>query len=120
VARERRSEERIGLVSERTVAMGSDLSAAGQDLFLTDEIGYLRACLEAAAATPEAFDLAVLLPRVRRAVDAVGRICELADEWDAEGVRLDPQAYENCARALREAITAALVGTQPGEDEKHG
>lgn len=33
---------------------------------VTAELGYLRACLEAAAASPEAFDLAVLLPRIGR------------------------------------------------------
>jgi hypothetical protein len=94
--------------------MGTDPADADRDLFLADEIGYLRACLEVAATTAEAVDLAVLLPRVRRAVDAVDRVRELADEWDAEGMRIDPQAYENCARALREAITSALTGKEAG------
>ena len=54
-----------------------------------------------------------LAERVPPLLAAVEAVLKLADDWEAEGMRLDPQAYENCARALREAIASALTGTQP-------
>src|ERR1700683_5492032 len=53
--------------------------AADNNLFLADELDYLRACLGAMAVTPEAFDMTVLAPRLGRAVDALERVLELAD-----------------------------------------
>ena len=57
----------------------------------------IRAC------TQSAMDV----PRLLAAVEAA---LKLAGKWDAERLRLDTEAYEICARALRAAITTALVG----------
>lgn len=114
--------------------------SADIDLFLADELDYLRTCLETAAAAPEAFDLAVLLPRFRRAVDALKAVLELADGAEVTGwtgctcpdcttarkLRLGgTHGLQACMwdldpAKLREAITSALTGTQQGEDRRHG
>lgn len=108
--------------------------AADMDLALADELGYLRTCLEVAAATPEAFDLAVLLPRVSRAVDALEAVLELADGAEVTGktgcacpdctiarrLRLGgTHGLQACMWNLdpakvREAITTALTGEEAG------
>jgi hypothetical protein len=66
-------------------------------------------------------------------VAAVEAVPALAGKWEKEAARLDgisegstdpqqraaismrAQAFEECARDLREAVTAALTGPQPGE-----
>ena len=97
--------------------MGSD---PGTDVFLADELDYLRACLGAMAVTPEAFDMTVLAPRLGRAVEALEKVLELAGK---AGVRLSacgvtgrcscgehPVAWNLDPAKVREAITAALAG----------
>ena len=82
--------------------------AADEDLFLADEISYLRTCLEVAAVTPEAFDLAVLLPRVARAVDAVEAVLELANGAEVTGKTGCRCPDCNTARQLRLGGTHGL------------
>lgn len=95
------------------------------------ELGYLRACIETAQVTPESFDLAVLLPRLGRALGAVEAALAAAGGWDETAVKLDAvaerasddddvaravlistraQACQDCAATLREVISRALLG----------
>lgn len=55
-----------------------------------------------------------------RLVAAIQRLSELADEWEQEGFRLDAEAFMNCARALREAITKALSGNPGAQEAQRG
>jgi hypothetical protein len=93
------------------------------------ELGYLRACLGAAVVRPEAFDFAVLLPRIGRAVSALDAVLELAagavpglcsppadctyacdsGDCDCSG-RSRPLAWTLDPARVREVITAALTG----------
>jgi hypothetical protein len=112
-------------------ARGADL-----DLVLADEIDWLRACLGAAAVTPEAFDWETLAPRLGRAVDALDAVLELADgavpavglspadctyacdsgDCDCSGVTR-PVAWNLDPADLRAAIASALTGEDAGDDD---
>jgi hypothetical protein len=52
------------------------------------------------------------------AVEAVLKLADEACELEVDGARMD--WWDTSPTRLREAITAALTGAQPGEDEKHG
>jgi hypothetical protein len=67
------------------------------------ELGYLRACIDAAATTPEAFDLAVLLPRLGRSVAAVEAVLGAhPSQTTANGLQVCP----NCTRDMSVFVPA--------------
>lgn len=51
------------------------------------QIGYLRACVEAAQVTPEAFDLDVLMPNLGRALTALDEVLKLHVPETVDGIR---------------------------------
>ena len=56
---------------------------------LAGELVNLGFLLDAASATPEAFDLETVLGRARRAVAALDAVLKLADDWYAKAQELD-------------------------------
>lgn len=88
-------------------------AAADDRLTALEEIGYLRACTAAAAAAPEGFDFAVLMPRLDRALAALDAVLDLTRSSDGDDL------YPSCditVGDLRAAISRGLTGEGSGDD----
>ena len=75
---------------------------------MLDRAGFEAACTAAPIGTRSCDDATLL-------VGAIREVLKLAGDWESEGLRLDAEAYENCARAVRETIRAALAGKEAGD-----